>query len=462
MKKKIIDIIQNVSNLGVEDNQDLFDQQRIRLLNQIMMIAFALQFSMLLQSLLQLDYKSLIFGVGMMFVAVIPLHLNCQKKTQLAIWYFCVYAPFSMASIMVLYGDKIQINYSYIIFSVHLIIFLTSFLERLIFTAFVASLYYGAFEYSKHFPAPLEREFSLLEENTIFIASFLFIIFVLKSYTDLVKSSFLKIQALLKEQIKKKQIIEIQNEELLIANSELEKFAYIASHDLKSPLRNISSFINLIERKIKKGQSEGLLEDLGYAKRASQQMYSLIEDILCYSRMREQELSFENISLMDVVTQVVYNLQTIFEEQKVVLISDDLPTIEGNHAQLVLLFQNLFENGIKYNKSEQPAIQIKKEEQTNEYVIISVTDNGIGIPINYQYRVFEMFMRLHNQQEYEGTGLGLAICKRIANLHQGDISLKSEIAKGSTFFVKLPIVQNKQFSETASIEKATIEKPRIS
>ena len=211
-------------------------------------------------------------------------------------------------------------------------------------------------------------------------------------------------------------------------------------------MRNVSSFISLIERKLKRGNTENLLDDLGFAKRAAQQMYSLIEDILQYSRMREQELSFTSVSLTEIVTNVSYHLKSTFEDKNVELLCDPLPTIEGNHPQLVLLFQNLIENGIKYNISEQPTIKIKSRTEEDK-VTVSIKDNGIGIAPDYKEKVFEMFARLHNQQEYEGTGLGLAICKRIVNAHDGDIWMESEAEQGTTFFVKLPLQQVKKITE---------------
>ena len=243
-----------------------------------------------------------------------------------------------------------------------------------------------------------------------------------------------------KELQEKKTTIERQNNELLFANEELEKFAYIASHDLKSPLRNVNSFLTLIERKIKQGRTD-IQEDIQYATRASKQMYHLIEDILRFSRMKQQEMAFQKVATHNLVMQVVMNLEDVIKEKSGEVEVELLPEIECNQSQISLLFQNLIENAIKYNDNPKPTIEISSQE-IGKQVLISVRDNGIGIPMDYQDKVFEMFARLHNQQIYEGTGLGLAICKRIVLAHQGDIWFKSDGENGTTFYIQLPISQS--------------------
>lgn len=442
LKTQAIKYWNKLSNIGIGEDFNSLEQQKIRLLNQIVGITAFIQVLSVLQPLFLWQTREIGIAFFTLFLGSLPLWLNYLNKTKLGLWFFCFYGPLNMVCMTILYGVEIQVSYSYIVFSVYLIIFLSTIKERLIFAFFVAAVYSASFYYTEHYASPLAREFNFLEKNTIFVACLLFLILVLKSYTELVEANFNKIQTLLKEQIDGKNTIEIQNEKLLQANVELEKFAYIASHDLKSPLRNISGFLSLMERKIKRGEIEDLLEDLGFAKRASQQMYKLIEDILRFSRMREQELSFELICMNDIITAVMYNLQTDIENKHVEIICETLPKIEINPQQTILLFQNLIENGVKYNKTECPIIKIKSKTE-GAFIVLSVEDNGIGIASDYRDKVFEMFARLHNQQDYEGTGLGLAICKRIVQAHHGDIWMDSEEGKGTTFYVKLPIKQDK-------------------
>ena len=269
---------------------------------------------------------------------------------------------------------------------------------------------------------------------------------ILKNYTDLVDKNLKNIEDLLSQQTKANQqliehqaTIENQNSKLVLANEELEKFAFIASHDLKSPLRNITSFLSLIKRKISLGKTDNLIDDINYASRASKQMYHLIEDILRFSRMKKQEMSFKKLNLNDILIEVILVLEQNLKEKNVEVNINALPTIEANPSQMILLFQNLIENGIKYNISTPPIIEISSE-LVNDEVILAIKDNGIGIPMDYREKVFEMFARLHNQEKYEGTGLGLAICRRIVLAHRGQIDFEST-EKGTTFFVRLPVQQ---------------------
>ncbi len=222
-----------------------------------------------------------------------------------------------------------------------------------------------------------------------------------------------------------------QNEKLEGANVELERFNYIASHDLKSPLRNISSFINLMERDLKKENYNNLTEYLGFIKSGSNNMYQLIEDILKYSKIKDvSQREKVKLSLNNLCEQLnqIYNGQIKYE---------NLPSIYESPHYIKTIFQNLIENGLKYNKSEHPQVKISYKQHQNHFLLTFV-DNGIGMDPAYFDQIFEMFKRLHSKSEYEGTGIGLAIVKRISEQMKAEISLKSEVGIGTEFTIKLP------------------------
>ncbi len=226
------------------------------------------------------------------------------------------------------------------------------------------------------------------------------------------------------------------NHELERSNDELERFAYIASHDLKTPLRNVVSFLNLIQRKTKKYEDKSLNEYIDIAVSGATQMNRLIKDVLEISRINANELRKEPIDLNDTIFYISNILQKQMIASDASIQSDYLPTIEADQTQIKQLFQNLIENGIKYNKNEQPAIKIIYEEQEHHH-LFQIKDNGIGIQKDYHKKVFEMFKRLHTLSDYEGTGIGLAICKKITTLYGGKIWLQSEQGEGSSFFFTL-------------------------
>lgn len=228
-------------------------------------------------------------------------------------------------------------------------------------------------------------------------------------------------------------------QQLEAVNAELEQFAYVASHDLRQPLRTVSSYLGLIEKSL---QPESLTDDiksfLGFAVNGAKRMDDLILGLLEYSRTgKTSELVAAPLS--KVIHNAMVNLTVAIDENKAeIVVSDSLPTIKGDPTELTRLFQNLIGNAVKYHASgKHPKIGIDCRRQGGEW-LISVRDNGIGIAPKDRDRAFAIFQRLVPQNEYEGTGIGLAVCKKIIDHHGGRIWVESEVDVGSTFFVALP------------------------
>jgi len=231
--------------------------------------------------------------------------------------------------------------------------------------------------------------------------------------------------------------LKISNEELQQSNKELERFAYIASHDLKSPLRNIVSFVNLIERRYSKQLDISGNDYLRIVKNNARQMHHLVEDILEYSKTNNKQLQREQLDMTTLLLEIITQLQSHEKYVPSEILFEKIPDLHADPVTLFQLFQNLIENGLKYNKSAQPKINIKFEQQ-EKYILFKIVDNGIGMEAEYLDSVFEMFRRLHNQETYKGTGIGLAICKKIVQLYDGKIWVASEVGKGSTFYLQFP------------------------
>lgn len=229
-------------------------------------------------------------------------------------------------------------------------------------------------------------------------------------------------------------------DELQRSNRELEQFAYIASHDLQTPLRHIMSFTNLLTKKLKLDDDPESAQWLVYINQGVKQMEQLILDLLAYSRIRKNEFKRERVDLNTVI-QAIRDVNHALEETATLEVAK-LPTVTGYSTHLHQLFQNLIGNAAKFNRVDVPIhIKIYAEENDNEW-IIAIEDNGIGINEDQFERIFQLFQRLHPKGRYEGTGIGLAICKKSAELHGGRIWLKSTVGSGTTFFVSL----NKQES----------------
>lgn len=240
-------------------------------------------------------------------------------------------------------------------------------------------------------------------------------------------------------------------QKLVKSNQELTDFAHIASHDLRAPIRNIGSFTQLLQRRLGAQLDERTKEYFDFITTNVRQSTKLIEDLLNYSKIDKNIGDPVSIELNDILLLVRSNLQSFITEKKAQIIAKDLPILRGHSSLIVQLFQNLINNGLKYNESEKPTITIASEWRANE-LVFSVSDNGIGIAPQYKEQVFGMFRRLHSSAQYEGSGIGLAFCQRIVSTYSGRIWLESEEGKGTTFYFTLPdaVIKEKQVIDDSS------------
>lgn len=221
--------------------------------------------------------------------------------------------------------------------------------------------------------------------------------------------------------------------ELERKNKELEQFAYVASHDLQEPLRTTTGFVEALRK-----QYKGMLDDhadryLDYIAQSSDRMKTLIKDLLDYSRIG-REKQFIPVDCNVILTEVLTDLQTVIRESGAIIETGELPAVNAFPTELKLLFQNLISNSIKFRMPGiSPLVRIDAQAE-NGYWKFAVRDNGIGIDPSHQDRIFIIFQRLHNRSDYEGSGIGLAHCKKIVELHGGEIWVESTPGKGSTFF----------------------------
>ncbi|MFT4666185.1 MAG: signal transduction histidine kinase [Polaribacter sp.] len=238
------------------------------------------------------------------------------------------------------------------------------------------------------------------------------------------------------------------NKELSETNSALERFAYVASHDLKEPLRTISSFTSLIARKY-----QPLLDDKGreyikFVVNGVAHMNYLLEDLLQYSRLvNKKDFTPEPVNLNQVVASVEKVLGQKIGERNAQIKYPEMPIVCSNSLHMHQLFQNLIANGLKFNDKLIPKVEINCKEEENKY-LISIKDNGIGIDKQYHHKIFEMFQRL-SKNEYAGTGIGLAICQKIIELNEQEIWLESTLGQGTTFFFYLPKEQANKDGKTS-------------
>ena len=240
------------------------------------------------------------------------------------------------------------------------------------------------------------------------------------------------------ERKRAEQVLAEQTEELARSNAELEQFAYVASHDLQEPLRMVSSYMQLIERRYKQRLDKDAEEFIAFAVEGATRMQRLICDLLAYSRLGTRGMEPVPIDAGDALATALQNLKLTIAESCAVVSSIDLPTVMADPVQLTQLFQNLIGNAIKFRGDKQVEVQIGAKRVGDEWRFW-IRDNGMGIAPEYFERVFLIFQRLHNRTRYSGTGIGLAICKKIVERHGGRIWVESSAGCGATFFFSIPL-----------------------
>jgi PAS domain S-box-containing protein len=229
-----------------------------------------------------------------------------------------------------------------------------------------------------------------------------------------------------------------QKQDLARSNAELQQFAYVASHDLQEPLRMITSYLELLERRYKGQLDERADKFIAYAVDGATRMQTLINDLLSYSRVGTSTQDWKTIDCEKILQNVLINLHLSIVQSNAVITHDALPKVNADPSQLTQLFQNLISNAIKFHReAETPQIHIGVDCNNGKW-LFSVQDNGIGMESQYLERIFIIFQRLHSKTEYPGTGIGLAVCKKIIERHGGHLRVESQPDQGSTFYFTLP------------------------
>jgi len=221
------------------------------------------------------------------------------------------------------------------------------------------------------------------------------------------------------------------------SNRDLQQFAYVASHDLQEPLRQVIAFVQLLHVEYEGSFDERAREYMGFVIDGAKRMQGLIQDLLAYSRVESGGRKLETVSVDSVLEQAMYNLRLAIEESEASITSDSLPVVQADKSQLVQVFQNLLGNALKFRGDGAPVIHVGAVRDDRRWVF-SVRDNGIGFPQQQAEKIFQLFQRLHNREQYDGTGIGLTVCKRVIERHGGQIWAESQPGGGSTFYFTLP------------------------
>lgn len=317
-----------------------------------------------------------------------------------------------------------------------------SFLFLVILILFSVYLTYGLeYDWSNPFFKNYTPAYYFFSYNMFFCVLFFMIFTFRREQESLIKSLTEKNRLLELQKVeitKKTKDLEEAKGLLEASNKELEQFAYVASHDLKEPLRMIAMYTQMLQRRLKQYLDEDTKEFMGFVIEGVKRMQQMLDDLLNYSKLGKNH-ELQAVDLNNTMFLVEQNLKMILNDTGGVFTYDSLPTIYAVNSEITQLFQNLIANGIKFhNKDRNPEVKVFIHKIDIDSFTICVKDNGIGVPKDSIERVFNLFERLNNREEYEGTGIGLATCRKVMDNLGGEIWLESEEGIGSSFFLKFP------------------------
>jgi signal transduction histidine kinase len=427
----VINIWNFFSNLGVNEQVSQKNRRRIKICNQSLTIALLAQVLLLASNLLDSNPEGYLPGMSIIFLISALLYLNYSHKFQITQLTINILLPLVLLTLGILYGKEGGIEYNFMIFIMTALFFNQKAILKILFIIYNFSLYLYLQFYWTNYKSIFADKTAEFSQEIGFLSTAIIIVFLLFFYENENENYDKENQKLLGS-------LEKNNADLMNANKELERFAYIASHDLKTPLRTIVGYTKLIEKDLDKDHnSDRLNRYFEEIKKGAIQMNDLIKSTLEYSYISNNTNNTDiELAYID-LNQVVANITNAYiNDASVVITTDQFPTIRGEENQFFSLFQNLIENGIKYNEQSEKKINLTYYDLTDSH-LIKVEDNGIGIDEKYHDQIFTMFKRLHTNQQYEGTGLGLAICEKLVAKMNGKIWFESEVGVGTTFFVAL-------------------------
>jgi PAS domain S-box-containing protein len=230
---------------------------------------------------------------------------------------------------------------------------------------------------------------------------------------------------------------EILTKKLDESYKEAEKFAYIASHDLQEPLRMIASYVQLLKKRYHGKLDSEANEFIDISVSGVNRIKNMIDDLLLYSHISSKHMTWEKIDCEKLIAELTNKLSSAESSRKPVFKCSHLPVITADRGQMSQLFLHLLTNSIKFNESDLPVVEVNCSKHDDNW-LFSVSDNGIGIEKEYHGKIFEAFQKLHNHKDYSGNGIGLAVCKKIVELHGGQIQVDSEPGKGTVFHFNIP------------------------
>jgi signal transduction histidine kinase len=421
----------HISGLGITSEMPNVEKVKIKIINIGLVATALIQVFIFLWATIKNNEWNLPIIYGIFLLTCLLLFFNAQGRTLLTKFIInLIFPPLLTLSIYV-YGPQLHVEYAFFILIITSIIFHEQRWVRIALLLYNLLMYLAGTYVSWHYNSPWADKVYGPDFIPIFVSTAICIILVIRIYLLENVRHEQRMDKLLKK-------LEAQNDYLLKAYQEIERFAHIASHDLKGPLRTINNYITLLELELAKGNKEKREEYIDFIQESTRKMVRMMEDLLSYSKIDQlKHPEKDKVDLEALVHETATELPN--EKQKQIIVNTDrLPTLNLHRLYWKILIQNLIENGVKYNDKHIIKIDIEHELE-NDVFQLHIKDNGIGIPEKHQGDIFQMFSRLHREKEYPGTGIGLAICQKIVEKMNGEIKVQSELGEGSCFSIIIPL-----------------------
>ena len=438
-----VNFFRKLPSIGVKDNLDRLTIQKIRVTNGFFFMITPVLIYYAIYNLINYDGKFAAFYALAILMSSVVLGLNYYGKYEAAKIYSIIFNVLNGFILQYLFGSGLVLETIVIVFVVFSAYIIDS-KPRAISLVMLISMGFILLKYFEQlYPAPYAERVLFYSPVILFVISVIVIsYFIFERRTEIElhlieKNNFEKrLKNINYELAKNKNLIEAQNVELEVKNNELNQFAYIAAHDLRTPIRSVLSFSQLAKMNLDKKNIGKVHEFLDIITTSSTHLNDLIKDLLSYSLLEKDSIDLELVDLNELFDSVVMLINDKLKTPLNIK-ATGLTTAYVNPLQFKLLFQNLIENGIKYNRDNVPEVMVKASQQNGRHYMQFI-DNGIGIEDKYQEQIFEIFKRLHTSEEFEGSGLGLAICNKIMDRHHGTISVTRSSSAGTIFTIDWP------------------------
>ena len=427
-----------ITKVGFEENKTEIYNAKARIFTYMMCLVLFIQLLLFIAELVTMDLTGIAITSSFISFGLVLLAIHHFKGLNVAAPIFNILYSTIMGLYLITVGKGDGIEYSFFIFMASSVIFQKKFITKFLLVFYCILLFIAANIYLAFNEPLLIRPKEQSDEIAVFVTAAICFFCIIYIFNKELEKYFNKSRNLV---VSLKQ----QNNTLTQLNEELERFAFIASHDLKTPLLNIINFSDLLKKKINGTNDKDAQKYISFISDGGYRMKNLIEDLLEYTEFTQKEqqpeVKKERIDLHAIVKEIESSISsTLINRNAVIELVGNLPKINWIRFKIFILFKNIIENGIKYNKSAHPIIKISSKQSPNHFSI-SFEDNGIGIKEEFQSQIFGLFKRLHGHAEFEGSGLGLATCKKIVEELGGQIYVESEVGKKTIFIIDLPLTR---------------------